>query len=111
MLRFKPKWTGTVVNYRKGAMTPIEHIMSRHGSASGYANVGRFSQGTRGRDIIRMVDDAATNGSWSWSSRGRATITYDFGSPIGTTQVGQSTSRITVHLNEAGEVMTAFPSL
>ena len=89
-------------------MSPIEHIFYRHGPNSGFSNVGRFAEGTRARDVVRMVDEAATSGQWTWSN-GRASIVHDFQRAIGTHVDGSTATRLQVYLNEAGEVMTAFP--
>ena len=104
----RPTWTGQVINYKKGAMAPIEHIFYRHGPNSGFQNVGRFAEGTRARDIVRMVDEAAAKGKWTWS-KGRASIVHDFLEAIGTHLDGSTATRLQVHLNEAGEVLTTFP--
>lgn len=105
----RPRWSGVVVGFKKGAMTALEHIMYRHGPSSGFSNVGRFSQGTTARQIVDMVEEAAERGRWVFNKQGRATIVHDFGRIIGTHQNGSPATRLKVHLNEAGEVQTAFP--
>jgi hypothetical protein len=107
-LTFKPKWSGQVQRYRKGNMTAIEHITSRHSYTSGYSNVSKFSKGTGVKDIRAMVNEAAARGKFAQTRTG-STITHDFGLTIGTNQAGQSTSRITIHLDMSGSVRTAYP--
>lgn len=107
-ITFKPKWSGQVQRYRNGDMTAMEHITSRHGYNSGYSNVSKFSEGTSIKNIKSMVDEAAARGTFTQTRTG-STITYDFGHTIGTNQVGQSTSRITIHLDSSGSVRTAYP--
>ncbi len=108
LLPFKPKWTGQIVKYKKGAMPPIEHIFYRHGPNSGFSNVGRFAEGTSARDIKNLVEEAAVSGQWKWAN-GRASITHNFDKVIGTHKDGSPAKALQVYLNEAGEVMTAFP--
>ena len=105
----QPSWTGQVINYRHGAMSPIEHIFYRHGPSTGFSNVGRFSNGTGARQVRDMVSEAANRGERTWRADGRSSIVHDFGRTIGTHRDGSAATRLQVHLNEAGEVMTAFP--
>jgi RHS repeat-associated protein len=108
-LPFKPSWTGVVQPYKKGAMAPIEHILYRHGPESGFANVGKFAEGTGARQIQSMVDEAATFGKTTFQTSGRGETIYDFGHQIGTHMDGSPATKLQVFFNEAGEVMTAFP--
>lgn len=89
-------------------MTAIEHITSRHSYTSGYSNVSKFSKGTGVKDIKMMVNEAAARGKFTQTRTG-STITHEFGRTIGTNQAGQSTSRITIHLDRSGSVRTAYP--
>ena len=107
-ISFKPKWSGQVQRYRKGNMTAMEHITSRHGYNSGYSNVSKFSKDTSAKNIKSMINEAAARGTFTQTRTG-STITHDFGRSIGTNQAGQSTSRITIHLDRAGSVRTAYP--
>jgi hypothetical protein len=103
------KWTGKIVDYKKGAMSPIEHIFYRHGPNSGFSNVGKFSPGTGVRDVKAMVEEARQMGKWTFQPNGRGGIVHDFGRPIGTTKSGAPATKIQIHFNEAGEIQTAFP--
>ena len=108
-LPFKPKWTGAVQPYKKGAMAPIEHIIYRHGPNSGFKNVGKFADGTSLKQIRSMVDEAATYGKTTFQTNGRGGIVHDFGRQIGTHMDGSAASKLQIYFNEAGEIMTAFP--
>ncbi len=108
-LPFEPRWSGMVQPYKKGVMSPIEHIMYRHGPDSGFANVGRFAEGTGTREIKAMVNEAARFGETTFRPSGRGQIIYDFGRQIGTHMDGSAATRLQVFFNEAGEIMTAFP--
>ena len=109
-LPFKPHWTGRTINYKKGAMSPIEHIFYRHGPNSGFSNVGRFASGTRAKNVASMVDEAIKKGKMTFNASGKGgAIVHDFGHQIGTHMDGSIASRIQIYFNEFGEIMTAFP--
>ena len=85
-------------------MYAIEHIMYRHASNSGFANVSRFAEGTGARQIQGMVDDALRYGTQT----GAGTFEYNLGRVIGTNQGGGAATGIRVHIRD-GNIQTAFP--
>ena len=87
-----------------GEMYAIEHIMYRHASNSGFANVSRFAEGTGARQIQGMVDDALRYGTQT----GAGTFEYNLGRVIGTNQGGGAATGIRVHIRD-GNIQTAFP--
>ncbi|EHR71796.1 RHS repeat-associated core domain protein [Burkholderiales bacterium JOSHI_001] len=95
--------------YRHGGlMTGIEHIMYRHGPNSGFANVGRYAQGTRISDISEYVDSALRYGSVTRTGANAYTVEYNLGRSIGTDISGSAASSIRVHVRD-GIIQTAFP--
>jgi RHS repeat-associated protein len=98
-----------VNTYRHGGlMSGIEHIMYRHGSNSGFANVSRFTQGTRIGDISRYVDSALRSGSVTNNGLNAYTVEYNVGRTIGTDISGNAASSIRLHIRD-GIIQTAFP--
>ena len=87
-----------------GEMYAIEHIMYRHASNSGFANVSRFAEGTGARQIQGFVDDALRYGKQT----GTGTFEYNIGRAIGTNQGGGAANGIRVHIRD-GNIQTAFP--
>lgn len=87
-----------------GEMYAIEHIMYRHASNSGFANVSRFAEGTGARQIQSFVDDALRYGKQT----GTGTFEHNFGRAIGTNQGGGAANDIRVHIRD-GNIQTAFP--
>jgi len=87
-----------------GEMYAIEHIMYRHASNSGFANVSRFAEGTGARQIQGFVDDALRYGKQT----GTGTFEHNFGRAIGTNQGGGAANGIRVHIRD-GNIQTAFP--
>jgi len=87
-----------------GEMYAIEHIMYRHASNSGFANVSRFAEGTGAWQIKGFVDDALRYGAQT----GTGTFEYNLGRAIGTNQGGGVATGIRVHIRD-GNIQTAFP--
>jgi hypothetical protein len=89
----------------------LDHIVERHWFGSQTANAGHFAQGTTGRGLTGMIDDAVRNGSFRPNTGGRpgTIFEYDFGSSIGTNIGGNATSRLRVVVDPNGNVITAFP--
>ncbi len=85
-------------------MYAIEHIMYRHASNSGFANVSRFAEGTGARQIQGLVDDALRYGRQT----GTGTFEHSFGRAIGTNSGGGAANGIRVHIRD-GNIQTAFP--
>ena len=95
--------------YRHGGlMNGLEHIMYRHGPSSGFSNVSRFATGTRGKDVVGLVDDALRYGQVTSTGAGAYTIEYGVGRAIGTDVAGNAASSLRVFVRD-GVIQTAFP--
>ena len=95
--------------YRHGGlMSGIEHVMYRHGANSGFANVGRYAEGTRIGDVSSYVDSALRYGVVSSAAKNAYTVEYNLGKVIGTDQAGKAASSLRVHVRD-GIIQTAFP--
>jgi hypothetical protein len=95
--------------YRHGGlMTGMEHIMYRHSTSSGFANVSRFAEGTTARNIMDHVDDALRYGRVTQTGPGAFTVEHSLGLTIGTNVAGEAASSIRVYLRD-GIIQTAFP--
>ncbi|MES0492070.1 MAG: RHS repeat-associated core domain-containing protein [Leptospirales bacterium] len=107
-LRMSARW-GKQFNYRQGGnMTAIEHIMHRHGSNTGFANVSKFSSGTNATTIKGLVNEAMRYGSPVPQRGGSHMLLYNFGRTIGKGRDGNATSTMQIFLND-GWVKTAYP--
>lgn len=71
--------------------------------------MGRFAEGTRAKDVFNMVREAASTGQVTSQAGGGFSIVKDFGRQIGTHMDGSAATKLQVFLNEAGEVLTAYP--
>jgi hypothetical protein len=86
----------------------LEHIMYRHGPNSGFSNVSRFAAGTRGRDVVGLVDDALRYGRVTPTGPGAYTIEHSLGRVIGTDIAGNAASSLRVHVRD-WIIQTAYP--
>jgi RHS repeat-associated protein len=95
--------------YRHGGlMNGLEHIMYRHGAESGFSNVSRFAEGTTGRDVVNLVDEALRFGTVKATGPGAYTVEHTLGRVIGSNITGQEASSLRVFVR-SGTIQTAFP--
>lgn len=89
----------------------LDHIVLRHWSTSGPADVGKFASNTSLRDLRSMIDTTARQGGFRPNTRNRPghIFEHDFGRVIGRNGDGQATSQLRVVVDPDGSVRTAFP--
>ncbi|MDQ3748275.1 MAG: hypothetical protein M3367_04540 [Acidobacteriota bacterium] len=104
----KAKWAKGIINYSKGAMTAIDHVIFRHGAGTTFKNVSKFTTSSS-RKIQKLADQAVSNLNGSQFPGPDGGVIYDFGRIIGTHSDGTLTSKVQVFFNSAGEIMTMYP--
>ena len=87
----------------------LEHIVYRHWHSSGFAHASKFGAEVGVKELRGIMHDAATRGA-GWRVEGASrVIESHVGRVIGTDPTGHATSWIRVVINQAGEVITAYP--
>lgn len=87
----------------------LEHIVYRHWHFSGFANASKFGADVGVKELRSIIYDAATRGA-GWRVEGASrVIESNVGRVIGTDPTGHATSWVKVVINQAGEVITAYP--
>lgn len=89
----------------------LDHIIARHWATSGARGAGKFLDGTTGKNLLDMVNDAVRRGASRPNTNGRAGTIFelDFGRQIGTDIAGNIATKLRVVLRPDGTVKTAFP--
>ena len=89
----------------------LDHIIARHWATSGARGSGKFVDGTTGKNLLDMVNDAVHRGASRPNTNGRAGTIFelDFGRPIGFNTAGNIATKLRVVLRPDGTVLTAFP--
>jgi hypothetical protein len=89
----------------------LEHIIRRHWPDSDFPDAGKFTEGTKGRDLLEYIDETVDEGASRPNTKGRPgrIFEYEFDHPIGTNGSGNLTAKLRVILRLDGTVLTAFP--
>lgn len=89
----------------------LEHIVERHWPESDAPEAGKFSEGIRGKDLVRMIKETAQKGKWKPQTPGRAgrPMEYEFPDAIGVNRSGLPSKILRVVVDAAGWVITAYP--
>ena len=89
----------------------LEHIVERHWFTSGAKNAGKFAEGTMGRDLKSMIQEATSTGTSRANTFNRPGTIFekDFGTAIGTDIGGNPATKLRVVVRPDGTVVTAFP--
>ncbi len=87
----------------------LEHIVYRHWHSSGFANASKFGAEIGVKELRGIIYAAATRGT-GWRVEGASrVIEANVGRVIGTDPAGHATSWVSVVINQADEVVTAYP--
>jgi RHS repeat-associated protein len=100
-------WSAT--EYKKGGlMTAIEHVFYRHGSDSGFSNVGKFVEGTNTRTVAAYADQALRYGKVVASGSNGFNITHVSEGIVGTDMFGQMTDTVEMWVRD-GKIQSIYP--
>jgi hypothetical protein len=87
----------------------LEHIVYRHWHSSGFVHASKFEADIGIKELRGIIHDAAIRGT-GWRVEGASrVIESNIGRVIGTDPAGHATSWVSVVINQAGEVVTAYP--
>jgi hypothetical protein len=89
----------------------LEHIISRHWSASEAQGAGKFSDEITVSVLKEMIETTAAQGTFRPNTNGRPgqIAEYNFRKPIGTTINGHPATHLRVVIAPNGNLITAFP--
>jgi len=89
----------------------LEHIISRHWSASEAQGAGKFSDEITVNVLKEMIETTVAQGKLRPNTHGRPgqIAEYDFKKPIGTTINGYPATRLRVVIAPNDNIITAFP--
>jgi len=89
----------------------LEHIITRHWSASEAQGAGKFTKEITVNVLKEMIETTAAQGKFRPNTNGRPgqIAEYDFRKPIGTTINGSPATRLRVVIAPNDNIITAFP--
>jgi hypothetical protein len=102
------RWGGSTRYKHGGEMTAIQHVMFRHGPASGFSSTSKFSKGTSLSDVAKYADTALRYGKVQQNGGTGYVIQHNFGRTIGFNKAGDPTSVLKINVRD-GVIKTAFP--
>ena len=87
----------------------LEHIVERHWFTSGISGVGHFGADVGLKELRQLIEEATTSGAGWVVQGGFSKLEADLGRLIGTDLTGTATTWIRIVINQAGEIVTAYP--